>query len=367
MTLRIGIDLQSTVGRKSGLGHYVENLYRALLQEMPQGLELVAIYQEQRKDFNTLQRLWWENITLPRNAKKQKVALLHVPAFAPPLHSCGKVVVTVHDVIGALFPNQMGLASRLYWGKWLPYAIRRAGHIIADSRHTKHDICRLTGIPKDRIDVIYASGHEGFSRSMTKTDMESVKARYALRDKYFIFVGTLEPRKNLKRVVEAFARFKRDARHSEYQLILVGSKGFAHGHYYRALLNESVLKSGDLVFTDYVSHQELNALYCGAEALVFASLYEGFGIPVLEAMACGTPVIASDRTSVPEVGGAAALYVNPENTEDIAAKMREIAGGSDLRAELVERGFAQIKKFSWRETAQRTMQVYHRVLMSGKK
>jgi glycosyltransferase involved in cell wall biosynthesis len=310
-------------------------------------------------DWNTLRRLFWENIELPHLAQRDGVEVLHVPAFAPPYLKGFKLVVTVHDLIGMVFPNQLGWPSRFYWGKWLPFAVRQADAVIADSEHTKKDIMRLLDVPEEKISVIYPSGHETFSALNDPQGIETLKTRWGIREEYFLFVGTAEPRKNLGRVIEAFGRFLDGKRGSRpYQLVVAGSKNFAHGQFVQALRERYGLQADDLVWTGYVTQKELSLLYCGAKALVFPSLYEGFGIPILEAMASGTPVLTSNLTSTPEAAGEAALLVNPYSTEEIFQGMLRLAEDAGLRGELRAKGFSQIKKFSWQKTARETLKVY---------
>ena len=158
--MKIGIDVQASRGKITGLGVYTQNLTDSLLREKRNGWEFSLLSKEQGRDWNTLERLIWENRDLPRKVKNEKIEILHVPAFAPPMAKPCKVVVTVHDLIGMTFPNQLGLPSRLYWGKWLPCAVKQADILIADSENTKKDILKHLNVPASKIRVIYPSGHE---------------------------------------------------------------------------------------------------------------------------------------------------------------------------------------------------------------
>jgi glycosyltransferase involved in cell wall biosynthesis len=357
--MRIGVDIHSSKGRVSGLGVYTENLARFLIREATNGFEFCFYGGEAARNFSTPRRLIWENWELPHLARRDRVDILHVPAFAPPLLKTFRLVVTVHDLIGIKFPNQLGWASRLYWSRWLPQAVKQADVVIADSEHTKKDIVECLRIPEKRIRVIYPSGHEDYEREADPESLAALKKRLGIREKYFLFVGTLEPRKNIGRVLEAFRLFlKRSGGGTRGQLVVAGSRDFAHGKMYRLLTEGARLGPGEVVYTGYLSREDLNLLYCGAVALVFPSLYEGFGIPVLEAMACGTPVIVSRATSLPEVAGDAGLYVDPHRPEEIARAMEELASHESAREALVRKGFERIKCFSWEETARRTLEVY---------
>ncbi len=357
--MKIGIDVQSTKGRKTGLGVYTDHLVCSLTRELNHRHQYCLYGKEQAGDLNTPGRLWWENVELPHLAKKDRVDLLHIPAFAVPTRKPAKVVLTVHDLIGMIYPNQKGWPSRLYWGKWLPESARRADRIIADSENTKMDMIKHLSISEDLIRVIYPSGHENFTADISRENIEKLKERLGIQEKYFLYVGTIEPRKNLSRVIESFNHFIKDKQRSvRYQLVIVGSKQFAHGQVFKEILDRFGTSLDDILFSDYLKQEELNALYCGAEALLFPSLYEGWGIPILEAMASGTPVLTSNVSSIPEVCGEAALKVDPYSTEEIRNGIECLAQDENCRKSLVMQGFEQIKKFSWKRTAEQTLEVY---------
>ncbi len=360
---RIGVDIQATVGRATGLGTFTANLAGELraIEKASCDLSFLFYQDPQGTDWRTPRRLFWENVEIPRKARRDGVDLLHIPAFAAPAIKPPKMVVTVHDLIGMLFPNQIGWVSRFYWGKWLPWTVRRADRIIADSKNTQKDLIRCLGVPAGKIRVVYPSGHEGFSRDAAPEAVCAVKTRLRIRGRYFLFVGTLEPRKNLSGAIRAFSEFLRGTgREDDFQMVIVGSKSFAHGRFFKAI--GEVAGSNNLLFTDYISREDLKALYCGATALVYPSFYEGFGIPVLEAMACGAPVIASAASSVPEVAGDAAMLVDPNDVPAIARAMTEIASQEALRREMIAKGLRQIEKFSWKKTAAETVDVYRELL-----
>jgi glycosyltransferase involved in cell wall biosynthesis len=347
----VGIDAQALHGRQSGLGVFTRNLVAALKEEVREQMSLRIYSNETPSDRNvsTLQRLRWENWTLPSLARHDRLDLLHVPAFAPPICKPCRLVVTVHDLAGMLFKNQMGMLSAFYWGKWLPFAVKKADRIIADSESTLRDLVQHLDIHEKKIRVIYPSGHEAFTSSIPVESVREVRVRLGVKGRFFLFVGTMEPRKNLGRILDAFKRFQRDF--PDFQLVLAGSQAFAHGKYAQLLSEKHSLRVGSVVAPGFLKREELNALYCGAEALVFPSLYEGFGIPILEAMASGCPVITSDCTSTQEVVGAAGILVYPYETENILNAIKKIVSDANLRHELRQKGFEQIKKFSWKKTA----------------
>lgn len=358
----IGFDAQATQGRQTGLGIYTSRLLAALEKGIPPNAYL-RIYKRKilpEDDLNTRARLCWENFELPRRAKQDRIDLLHVPAFAPPLCKPCRLVVTVHDIAGMLFPNQIGRASAFYWGKWLPFVIRLADQIISDSEYTKQDLIKHLKIPEKKIHVIYPSGHEMFTADFSEIVVTKVKRQCNIRNQYFLCVGTLEPRKNLIRIFDAFKVFL--SKHSEYQLVLAGSREFAYGKYASFLEEKHSLPAGTILTLGFVCHDVLNALYAGAVALLYPSLYEGFGMPILEAMASGCPVLTSHCTSTTEVAGEAAQLVDPCSVDAIAQGMLDLATREALRQDLKKKGFEQIKKFSWEKTARETINIYKKML-----
>ena len=359
----VGFDAQATQGPRSGLGVVTSNLLCALQEEIRTPLKLRVYAQElpEHGSFNTLQRLQWENVTLPGSVRRDKIDLLHVPAFASAFLKPCRLILTVHDIAGMRFRNQLGWASTFYWGKWLPHVCKHADQIIAVSSYTKKDLVEHLRIPEQRIRVIHPSGHETFSADFLQDKIEIVKRGLGIRNRYFLFVGTLEPRKNLDRILEAFKIFS-GSNSDEFQLVLVGSKDFAHGQYTKILAEKHALGTDTIIAAGFLDHESLNALYCGAQALLFPSLYEGFGIPILEAMAAGCPVLTSNITSTPEVAGNAAVLVDPYCVEAITQGMNDLASQESLRQDLKQKGFKRIRNFSWKKAARETLDVYKTML-----
>lgn len=346
----------------TGLGVYTKNLVQALLQEPRNGFEFSLLSKSQSEDWNTFQRLVWENSELPRRAKAERIDILHVPAFSPPLLKPCRTVATVHDLIGMIFSNQLGLPSRFYWGKWLPLSVKSAQAIIADSENTKRDLIKYLHLLPEKVKVIYPSGHEGFTLHQDATSFNALRERLGIKEKYFLAVGTLEPRKNLFRIVDAFSKFLDSKKRGDsYQLVVVGLTDFAHGKFVKLLSEKWSHEANPILLTGYIKREELNMLYSGAVGFIFPSLYEGFGIPILEAMASGTPVLTSHTSSLPEVAGDAAYLVDPSDTEAIAKGMSDLADDEGLRKALVRKGFNRIQSFSWRDAARKTVEVYEMV------
>lgn len=355
--MKIAIDTQTTLGQKSGFGFYVKNLIEALANVDPRD-EYVLIKPLTEKDFSTPKRLFWDQVTFPKRASKAKVDLLHQPCFSAPLFYRGKVVVTCHDLISIFFPKNLPLASRLFYSKWMPFSYRRADMIIAISEHTKRDIMALLKIPESKIRVIHSAASKDFRPIRSKAILAKVQKKYFTGKNYLLHVGTLEPRKNLPFLVRAYALAVREG--IDAKLVITGKKGWYYEGLFR-LVDELHLND-KVIFTGYVAEYDLPALYSGARTFVFPSIYEGFGLPPLEAMACGTPVISSNTSSLPEVIDKAGILLPPKDERLWAKNIFKVLKDSRLAKTLSEMGLRQARKFSWEETARKTIEVYEEVV-----
>jgi glycosyltransferase involved in cell wall biosynthesis len=278
--------------------------------------------------------------------------LLFVPAHVLPIVHPRRGVVTVHDLGYLYYPQAHRLLDRLYLDLSTRYSARAATHLIADSSATKHDLIERYGIEPYKITVVYPGYDEAtFQPVRDEEAIEAVKAKYDIAGDYILFVGTLQPRKNLIRLIEAYWKLEAGS----WKLVIAGKKGWLYQEIFRWV--EELGLGKKVVFTGYVPEGGLPALISGARLFVFPSLYEGFGLPVLEAMACGTPVVCSNVSSLPEVAGDAAVLVDPLDVEGLAAAMERVLDDEDLRAELIERGFEQAKRFSWERCARETLDV----------
>jgi len=355
--MKIAIDTQTTMGQKSGFGFYVKNLVENLVKVGPKN-EYLLISPKTEKDFSTPQRWIWDQIRFPFQAKKAKVDLLHQPCFSAPVFYPGKVVVTCNDLISIFFPENLPLASRLFYSKWEPFSYRRADHIIAISEHTKKDILALLNIPEEKITVIPLAASKEFRPIKSPKKLKAVQAKYQTGSDYILHVSTIEPRKNLPFLVRAYALAVREG--VDAKLVITGKKGWYYGGLFK-LVDELNLKN-QVIFTGYVEDQDMPALYSGAKAFVFPSQYEGFGLPPLEAMACGTPVISSNTSSMPEVIGSAGILIAPKDERLWARNIINVLKDKGLAKNMSDWGLRQAKKFSWAEAARKTIEVYEKVL-----
>lgn len=312
-------------------------------------------------------RLLWEQISIPIAARKQKIDVIHVPYLASPLVSPAKVVVTIHD-LAHLVPAaywQRSLSYRLYLLTVMS-AAKRADMIIAISSSSQKDIVRLLGVSPRKVQVIpYGINSTRFAPpdcdDRRQVLLEDFRLRYDIHKKYLLYVGNFEPRKNTLRLIKAFISLVRRMGR-QYQLVMIGTGPDRNS---ATQIAHDAKMDRDIIFIDFIANDDLPAIYVGAELLVFPSLYEGFGLPPLEAMACGTPVITSNVASLPEVVGEAGLMVDPCDTRELVEAMFELLHNKSLRERLRKAGLARAKLFSWPETARRTLQTYKQVVESG--
>lgn len=356
--MRIGIDCQALSQKKSsGLGRYTSQLVDCL-QEVDKANEYVYLKPFSRFGDRTYDRLAWENLILPVRAHLERLDLLHIPAFAAPyfLKGIRCSVITIHDLIGKIFPEHLSTASRWYWGSWLPFVNSRANCIIVDSECTKQDVVKYLNVEPKKIRVVHLAAGNTFQVDNSKSKITALCQKLNIKQPYIFFVGNLEPRKNLSRVVEAFAKLTHK-RKINHQLVIAGTYSWDYHAISRLVRMHDVVEQ--VKFLDYVDDEELVTLYNGSDLFVFPSLYEGFGIPVLEAMGCGVPVLASKVSSIPEVAGDAAYYVDPYQVDEIESGMIKILSNKSLSDDLRRKGLEQCKRFSWKETARKTLEVYH--------
>jgi glycosyltransferase involved in cell wall biosynthesis len=350
--MRVAIDIQSTYGQKTGIGQYASRLAAGLKQVAP-SLDLFPLSLGRDIAMRTDRRILWQQLHLPRLARRQSPDILHVPGFDAPRWKPCPVVLTVHDLIGMLFPQNLPPAARFYWAWWLPHSIRWADRVIADSENTRQDIVRLVGLDADRIEVIPLGVERSFQPVQDQASLDRVRRRYNLPDKFLLYLGTLEPRKGIDTIISAYHLLSGQ---NSQAMVIAGKKGW-----YEDTLFEQVRTlrlEGRVHFTGYPVDEDLPALYSLASAFLFPSRYEGFGLPPLEAMACGTPVICSNAASLPEVAGDAAVLIPPDRPELLAAAIERVLQDRAFGEELRARGLVQASRFTWEETAHRTLQVY---------
>jgi len=301
----------------------------------------------------------WTHLRLSAEMLAQPPDVLFVPAHVIPALHPRRSVVTVHDLGYLRYPEAHRRRDRLYLDWSTRWSARRAAAVLADSAATKVDLVAAYGIAADKVHVVYLGRDESLTPVADPAVLAEARARYGLNPRYLLYVGTLQPRKNLARVIEAFAGIAGRPELADVQLVLAGKRGWLYdalfGHVARWRLADRV------IFTGYVPDADLPALLSAAQAFVYPSLYEGFGIPMLEAGACGVPVITSNTSSLPEVAGDAALLVDPHDVDAIAQAMYRLLTDDALQAELARRGRENVKRFSWEKCARETLAVLEQV------
>jgi glycosyltransferase involved in cell wall biosynthesis len=300
-------------------------------------------------------RILWEQLALPRAAKQIRAEVLHATAFVAPVRRPCPTVVTIYDLSFALFPQYFRGFNRTYLRIGTRWSAQHATRVIAISDHTRRDVHRLYGVPLERIDVAYP-GVDDSLQPVEPSALERFRREQNLPEKFLLFLGTLEPRKNLVMLIEAFTRFKRAC--ADATLVLAGGVGWLADEVFAAIDASGVKDS--IVLPGYVQADEKARWLASATAFVYPSIYEGFGLPPLEAMACGTPVIVSDAASLPEVVGEAGISIGPRDPIGWAQALQRVWIDPAYRAELRARGLRQSKKFTWLETARQTAAAYRR-------
>jgi glycosyltransferase involved in cell wall biosynthesis len=268
-------------------------------------------------------------------------------------------VLTVHDLIYHLFPAYHRRLNYWYLRAAMPIYVRRAKALITISESSKRDLMQHYGVEDEKIHVIYEAASERF-RPQPAERIAEARARYGLPERYILALGTIEPRKNLIRLVDAVRTLRRSD--PDLTLVVVGSAGWLYQDFFLHL--EKLDEPRSVLLAGYVPDEDLPALMSGAEAYVLASFYEGFGLPILEAMACGTPVVCSRTSSLPELGGDAARYFDPHDVQDMTQAICAVLGDPELRAEMRERGCAQAARFTWDRAARETLALYRKVMHS---
>jgi glycosyltransferase involved in cell wall biosynthesis len=353
---RLLINLSLLLSKPTGITVYANNVFPYL-----KSLQPTLLASQQYQDFHTylvpnnltpeqgtkghLNRLLWTQFKLPKIYKQLQASLLFSPVPEIPLYSKCRSVVMVHDLIPLRFPNKKSPLIP-YFKYYIPQVLKQAEHIICNSQATAKDIVDFFNIPADKITpILLAYDQQHFRPLDIKKDAVTVP--------YFLYLGRHDPHKNVNRIVEAFANLKDN---QNYQLWLAGPTDKR----YTPKLIQQAAELGiekQLKILDYVDYEQLPILLNQALALVFPSLWEGFGFPVLEAMGCGTPVITSNISSLPEVAGEAALLIDPYNVKEMTASMEKIAIDNSLRSQLKILGLQQAKKFSWQTTGQQTLAI----------
>ena len=368
--MRIAIDARKL--HDYGIGTYVRNVLRHL-SRLDHETEYVLLCRAE--DCEVASRLgenfravsepagaysFREQLTVPLDLRRERIDLFHAPHYVLPLLTPCKSVVTIHDCIHLRFPqylpNRLGYA---YARASLWVATHRSNRVLTVSEASKRDILRYFHVPPSKIDVIYNAIDEQFGETPSDEEVARVRERYQLHDPFVLYAGNIKPHKNLERLIEAFHMLRKE-RADNVRLLIIGDEISKYATLRRAVHKYKLHKH--VRFFGFVPDKTLAVLYRLARVFVFPSLYEGFGLPPLEAMASGTPVITSNVSSLPEVVGDAAILIDPYRSEDIAEAMRRVLDDPSLRDDLRRRGYARAREFSWERSVKRIREIYEQVL-----
>ena len=375
--MRIAIDAHSVGTRLGGNESYATNLIEALAEiDKVNQYTIFVTRREARERFSNR----WPNfqvratlphtpfvripLTLSAELRRNRVDVLHVQFTAPPFSPC-PVVVSIHDLSFEHLPQTFKRRSRMQMRLTVRRSARNAAQIIALSEHARSDLVATYGLRPEKVNVVPLAAPPSFAPVRDNSELQRVRQTYGIAGDYILSVGSIQPRKNLPRLIEAYSLLRRDLTGGKLpQLVLVGKNAWLYDETLRSL------KAGDVgtavILTGYVPESDLPALYSGALCFIYPSYFEGFGLPPLEAMKCGAPVIVGNTTSLPEVVGDAALMIDPFNVNAIAAAIHKVVNDSDLRAELRVKGLERAKHFDWKETARLTLAVYERAVAGNR-
>lgn len=363
--MRIGIDFHSAEREGTGNCTYIRNLIEHLLEldiENEYFLYVSDLGFNYYKRFKNINNIHLRAIPI-RNplfrislmgllTYKDKVDVLHVQYNAPFIFR-GKLIVSIHDITYVHYPQYFRKYEVIRQNILIPINIKKADKILTLSNFSKDDIVKNYHADEKKIEVIYLAANPIFS--INKTNNQSVLAKYGILGNFILSVGRIDARKNIESLIRAFVELKREMGIKQ-KLVLIGREDYLTEHIRNELFNE--LKNRDIVFAGYVQEEDLPVFYNFADVFVYPSRYEGFGLPCLEAMACGCPVIASNVSSLSEIIGDAGVLVNPLNIKEIASSIYNVISDNKLRGEMITKGLKQVNLFSWRKTAEKTLDIY---------
>lgn len=333
-----------------------QKISKSLVQRMTRGVDECRIVQTSIPAAPGYKRIFREAIFWKSCIERDGIQLLHTSTYPVPRLNI-PVVLTVNDVRFIHLPKSYKLLRLLFLRIAVPISLKRAKRIIAISQNTKDDLVRYYGVPESKVDVAYISPATQFHPINDRFEIDKVKTKYRLPDHYILYVGTLEPRKNLKRLLMAYNQI---VMHIPHKIVILGKPNYGY-HDIMKEVKGSPLES-KVIFTGYVEDSDMPQIYSSADLLAFPSLHEGFGIPVLEAMACGTPVITSSCSALPEVAGDAAILVDPYNIKAIADGMAEILTNPQLAKKLVELGFRRVQHFRAKDSGLTIVESYDKAM-----
>jgi glycosyltransferase involved in cell wall biosynthesis len=372
---RFGYDSKTGLPRRVGSGEYCFELLLSLNKIDKINNYIIYLPQSPTSDLPKEGSRWHYKIVGPRKMwtliglslefllKRSKPDIFFSPTHYLPIFSPRKSAISILDISYIRYPMLFKKSDLTQLTKWTRYSVGKASMVFTISKSSKDDIIKEYGIPGYKIAVIYPGIRQGLMIKDKGLSMEDIAKKYEVKGEYILFVGTLQPRKNIVRLIEAFSRVSRSSLiPNTLSLIIIGKKGWLFEEILEAPKKFNI--ESRVKFLDFVPDEDLPFFYKNAVCFVLPSLYEGFGLPILEAMKYGCPVVTSNISSLPEAGGDAALYVNPLDVEDIKKNLELIIGDLELRKKLIEKGYKQVKKFSWEKTAKETLKALEGLMIN---
>ncbi len=370
--MRIAINSLSLSKTKVGMGKYIAEIINNAPKSDPYNIYFIYVSEENKKYFNLsqenirpvlvhkiwtrgLMRIIWEQLLLPFSLYWNKINIYHAPGFVLPIFKVNKktkYIVTIADMTFFSHPEYHVYWKRKYFKYMIPISIKKADQVIAISENTKQDILQMIPVDKNKIVVTYLGYDAHFSRQ-NKLKKNPVLKKYIINFPYILFVGMLEPRKNIPSLIKAFAAIKEKKSH---KLVIVGKKGWMYGEIFTLIQKLKIEEQ--VIFTGYLHDEDLPSLYSAATCFVYPSFYEGFGIPIIEAMACGCAVITSNNSSMKEIAGEAAILVDPYNVKEIQNAIELLIADKAIKRKKEKEGITQAKKFTWEKMILQTKEVY---------
>ncbi len=305
---------------------------------------------------NQLKKALWEHLYLPNAIKRKGIDIFHEPFFVAPVFKKCPTIITIYDLAFLRVPDAYNLRNKLYFKLFLEKSIISSDAIIAISNSTKEDIISVFPQSKNKVFVVYPGRDEDFRKVDDKERLNKVKDVYNIRGEFLLSVSLLSPRKNIINLIRAFKIFRSRSRLNE-KLVIVGRKGWLWKDIFKEVSSSGL--DDDIIFCGHIPKDHLIALYGASKAFIYPSFYEGFGLPIIEAMSCAVPVIASKSSSMPEACGDAAILVDPYNAGDLADAMENLCSDPSLQDALIKKGLRQVEKFSWVDTAEKTLKLYN--------
>lgn len=366
--MHIGIDARFVQGQNTGVTNYILHLLEGLSRldkinsysiflSNPSYNGRVPKVNNFNLRVNTINSLIWKNVWLPKQVRKLKIDVLHFPAYTASFLNPGSYIVTVPDVIHRVEPGWFSTKELFLLDIPIKSAIKKAKHIIAISECTKRDIIKYYNVPEEKISVTLLAANESFRPIKDISLIEHVKNKYGIDSDFILNVGVLFKRRNLPRLLEAFAKLKQN-RPIKHKLVIAGpGKAYFDLNAYIKKYNLGT----NVIYLGYVEQKDMPVLYNAASFFIYPSLYEGFGLPVLEAMSCGKAVITSNVSSLPEVIGDAGITVNPYKGEELYEAMLELAGNIELREQLGSLALQRSNIFSWDKMTEQTLEIYKKI------